>query len=168
MRCLGQKTSINLVFGSLIQSAKSIRLMHLLDLLNQCMITSTSLWFLQVAEDWYENKWTTQAVVWLLYIVHCFTSKWYSATMHWKAGCLQWMETFHVQQLDLHHFKMRFAFLWRKYCQFHHKEKGSNSVNRHLCFSLMAHLWRRSKNNCLLLGYTNNSLIVVMVHNLPT
>lgn len=75
MRCLGQKNSINLVFGSLIQSAKSIRLMRLLDLLNQCMITSTSLWFLQAAEDWYENKWTTQAVVWLLYIVHCFTSK---------------------------------------------------------------------------------------------
>ena len=71
--------------------------MRLLDLLNQDMIASTSLWFLQVAADRYKNKWTTQVVVWLLYMVRCFTSDTVQQCTGRLAACLQWMETFHVQ-----------------------------------------------------------------------
>lgn len=63
--------------------------MCLLDLMNQGVVTSTSLWFLQAAEDWYKTKGTMQVFAWVFHVTLCFPSD--SAAMLWRlAGCSAW------------------------------------------------------------------------------
>lgn len=131
VRCSGQKW---------IQSAKSIRLMHLFDLLNENMIAFMSLWFLEVAEDGCKSKWTTQVVLWLIYIVYCFSVKHYSKTIH-VVGWLPAAAEFFLcviaglipllGELSLSALLIMWILWQRKRLQFH----------SHLFFSLMSNLW---------------------------